>query len=167
MLVAEDPDAPEPDRTLRPCPGVWETARGGSGGPAWWRPADALAPEHLVAPDALRARLELLAEALAAGAAHTIVVRGPATTGRRTVLRVLAHRLALRAADVDPEVLADERRLSVGVLAAMSDSLPICGLDPAPGETIRLPALPAYAGPARHRDARARRDRRAARRAAR
>jgi len=147
VLVAEDPDAPEPDRTLRPAPGVWELARGDDPALAWWRLREPVDPADLIAGPELHERLERLPAALAGGRITTVVIRGQATTGRRTLLRVLAHRLGRRVAELHPDALGDGRRRHVAALAALSGALPVCVLDPTPGETIDLPDLAPYDGP--------------------
>ena len=147
VLVADDPGVPEPDRTLRPAPGVWSLARGDDPGLPWWRLREPLDPALLIAGPALLEQLERLPAALAAGPAGTVVVRGQATTGRRSLLRALAHRLGMRVAELDPAALEDGRRRHVAALAALSGALPVCVLDPMPGETIELPDLAPYDGP--------------------
>jgi hypothetical protein len=147
VLVAEDADAPEPDRTLRGAPGIWALARGDDPGLPWWRLRAPLDPEALIAGGELLEQLSRLPAALAVAPSLTAVVRGPATTGRRSLLRALAHRLGLRVAEVDATALEDGRRRHLAALAALSGALPVCVFDPRPGETIELPDLAPYQGP--------------------
>lgn len=131
VLEVEDASAAEPDRTVRPTPGLWALARGEDPGLPWWRLRRPVEPAALVAPAGLRERLARLPDALRAGPTDTVIVRGPATTGRHTLLDVLARDLGLRGVDLDPAALQDERRRAIPALAAAGAALPIVLLDPA------------------------------------
>lgn len=134
LLVADDPSpgTPGPDRVLRPADGVWALARGDDDP----RLAPAVDPADLVVAPEVRARLERLDPA----ALGAVVVRGPATTGRRTLLATLAHRLGRRVLRVEA------LHPGVGALATLAHAVPVVALDPAPGEAVAIPELPGLDG---------------------
>jgi hypothetical protein len=145
LLVADDAALPAPDRALRPAPGVWPLLAGARDGVPEGLALEPPAGEGSatpVFPAPLLEALGRLPTALGSGAADTLVVRGPETTGRRTFLRAVAHRR-----DQGLLVAGDDPPPHVGMLALLAGALPVLRLEPGPGEEAELPAFPGYAGP--------------------
>jgi hypothetical protein len=137
---------------LRVAPLVWDAARGElARQPAPWLryepPEGATALDRLVLNDGEAAAVALAPGALAAGTVGTLVVRGPQSSGRRTLLGAIARELGRGVLTVDEAAVADDRWRSAGPLATLLHALPVCVLDLAPGASVELRALPAYDGP--------------------
>ncbi|MEV5409787.1 ATP-binding protein [Thermopolyspora sp. NPDC052614] len=174
LVEAVDPGLPEHARTLRPQPLIWDAVRGDVPHRlaewARYEPADALPHlADLVLPEDVRRRAATVAGMLAgssagaprgtsaeappgtasaAGVVAYVVVRGPRTGGRRTLLRALAAELGRGALDLSALTgEAGSRWRIAGPLATLLHALPIITLDPAPGETTPVPHLGAYSGP--------------------
>ncbi|MGV9386421.1 ATP-binding protein [Nonomuraea sp. NPDC003707] len=171
LVEAVDPSLPENAWTLRPQPLIWDAVRGDVPHRlaewARYEPADALPTlADLILPEDVRRRAAALARmlpgtlagvppgtpppgALAAGVVAHVVVRGPRTGGRRTLLRALAGGLGRGALDLSALTgqASDPRWRIAGLLATLLHALPIITLDPAPGETAPVPQLAAYSGP--------------------
>jgi hypothetical protein len=139
-------------RELRVAPLAWDAARGElPRQPAPWLryepPEDATPLERLVLNDDEAASVARAPAALAAGVVATLVVRGPQSSGRRTLLAAIARELGRGVLTVDEDAVADERWSAVGPLATLLHALPVCVLDLAPGASAKLRALAAYDGP--------------------
>ena len=101
---------------------------------------------ELILPEAVRARVAVLPELLAAGEAQALVVRGPSHNGRRTLARALARSLGRGVLEVEGLGGAeDERWRLLGALATLTHALPVVLFDLPPGETAEVPSC--YAGP--------------------
>ncbi len=150
-LVAAVPGAfSAADECLRVPPVVWDALRGdaptGAAG-LRHRPASGAVPvDSLVLPDDVAAQVVRLPAALASGAVDAVVLRGPHSSGRRTVARAVAAAAGRGVLEVDLGA-EDERWPSVGVLATLLGAAPLVVVDPAPGQRRRLPALAGATGP--------------------
>lgn len=88
-----------------------------------------------------------LAQMLAANRSALILVRGPRSNGRRTLLRTAARHAGLNVLTVVPGLLTDSALWrTAGALAHTGNAMILAELQPAPGETIELPAHPLFAG---------------------
>lgn len=141
------------DPVFRPHPLVWEVIRGYL--PAqlapWvkYEPSDQLPDAgSLILTPALRERLAPLPRLLETGGARLALVRGPRSSGRRTILRAVAGELGRGVLDLsaltDPD---DPRWTTAGALAVLLHAMPVLTMEPSAGETARLPRLPLYQGP--------------------
>jgi hypothetical protein len=146
LVEAANPEAPRSRWALQVPPVLWDALRG--------RPPDALAPwaryrpaeelpalEDLLLPDETASAV---ARAPALLATRPLLVRGPRSSGRSTIVAAVARELGYGLLELlDPAAGA---RLA-GPLAALLHALPLFELEPAPGETVDLPRLAGYSGP--------------------
>jgi hypothetical protein len=149
-----DASLPRLDWALQPAPLLWDVLRGGDAGmlaAGWARlhsrrelaPASALVLDPGIAETVARCP-----DALAGGPARTAVVRGPAASGRRTLLAAVAREMGRSVLELRGLAPAsDPRWLVVGPLATALDAVPLAAFDLGPGETAWLPQLTAYDGP--------------------
>ena len=146
LVEAANPEAPRSRWALQVPPVLWDALRG--------RLPDALAPwARYRAPEELSALDDLLlpdetarAVARAPGLLSTrpLVVRGPRSSGRRTIVAAVAKELGCGVLElIDPSAGA---RLA-GPLAVLLNAVPVFELQADPGETVDLPRLAGYAGP--------------------
>lgn len=85
---------------------------------------------------------------LASNRGALLLVRGPRSNGRRTLVRAAARAAGLNVLTVAPALLADPLQWrTAGALAHAGHALVLAELQPAPGETIDLPAHPLFDGP--------------------
>jgi hypothetical protein len=166
-LVAEDPGeraglrrlaraglverAETPDRAHLVPPLLWDALRGGRAErPADWlrfRPLEALTPlDELIGPAGLLDATRRVPAALGSGAAQALIVRGPAASGRRTVVGAVARELGAGVLEVAAPP-GDGRWRVVGPLASVLGAMPVAVLDMEPGALADVPALSAHAGP--------------------
>jgi hypothetical protein len=146
LVEAANPDAPRSRWALEVPPILWDALRG--------RPPDALAPwaryrpaeelpalRDLLLPDETARAVARLPGLLAT---RPLVVRGPRSSGRRTIVAAVARELGYGLLElIDPVAGA---RLA-GPLAALLKAIPLFELQTTPGETVDLPRLAGYAGP--------------------
>ena len=153
LLEVVNPDAPRSEWALQPPAPLWDAIRGDLGEAAtpWARfvPSERLpALDDLVLPEPFHRRLDGLPGLLGSGAAGAVVLRGPPSSGRRTTLAAVAAAMGCGilelAAPDDPG--GTGWRLA-GPLATLLHAMPVLALDPAPGQTAEVPALPAFDGP--------------------
>jgi hypothetical protein len=77
-----------------------------------------------------------------------LLVRGPRSNGRRTLVRAAARSAGLNVLTVAPALLADPTQWRIaGALAHAGHALVLAELQPAAGETVELPAHPLFHGP--------------------
>lgn len=149
LLESDDPDAAPGERALRVGTVLWNAIRGEvDERPAPWArhraAADAATAEELILPAAVREAVARVPAALAASGARAVVVRGPARSGRRTLLASVARASGLSTLELaGPET----RWQLVGPLATLLGAMPVVELDVAAGETAAVPALDGYDGP--------------------
>jgi hypothetical protein len=91
---------------------------------------------------------EALGAMLASNRGTLLLVRGPRSNGRRTLVRAAARSAGLNVLTVAPALLCDPAQWrTAGALAHAGHALVLAELQPAPGETIDLPAHPLFEGP--------------------
>jgi ATPase family associated with various cellular activities (AAA) len=146
LLEAKNPDAPRSRWALDVPPVLWDALRGQPPGAqtpwARYRPAgelprlgDLLLPEDLA---------RSVARARSLVDSRPVLIRGPRSSGRRTIAAALARESGLGLLEIHDAVQGE--RLA-GPLATLLHALPLVVLDPAPGETAELPRLRGYEGP--------------------
>jgi hypothetical protein len=130
-------------------PVLWDTMHGrrprALGGWAHYRPSEEL-PElgTLVFPDDVADALARVPKLLGQAEPRPIVVRGPRSSGRHTVVAAAAKALGLGLLELrDPTAGLG----LAGPLATLLHALPLVELDTSPGETVQLPHLRGYDGP--------------------
>jgi len=152
LLSADNRADPRAEWVLRVPPAIWDAL---AGRPAV-RPAPGLerqpaagfpAPSALILPDALAGQVARMPDLLADGQVRTVVLRGMNGSGRRTVLGTIARGLNRDVILWQGSALGDETWRLLGPLTALSGAMPVLRCDPAPGEALELPDLPAYTGP--------------------
>jgi AAA+ superfamily predicted ATPase len=149
LLEVGNPDAPRGEWSLRVAPAAWEALRGDSPGrPADWAvytPRDSL-PElgGLVLPGAVAERAAALRAVLRDPAPRAIALRGPPSSGRRTLAAALARSVGLGLLELD-----DPSRLAGlgGTLATLLDAMPAARVEAGLGETVEVPRPAALEGP--------------------
>lgn len=152
LLGVQNPEAPRSEWLLHVPPAIWEALRGEApeaiAAGIRHQPVSQLPDEDLVLPPAHREAAARLPALLAAGEVRALVVRGPRHGGRRTFLRAVARALGRGLLEVDGPIRADDERWRLaGALSTLLRAMPVAVLEPAPGETAELPALPAADGP--------------------
>lgn len=146
LLEAANVSAPRSRWALDVPPVLWDALRGRSPGTAH------TSVRHRPAAELPRLANLLLPEPVAAAASravalietHAVVVRGPRSSGRRTLAAAIARETGRGLLELaDPAAAA---RIA-GPLAIVLDAVPLVAVDPAPGESAALPELPGYGGP--------------------
>jgi hypothetical protein len=145
LLHLPNPDAPRADWTPAAVLAVWDGLRGEAPALRWLRYVAAAALPALdeyVAPDEARAAVAALPGLLASRPAPVLLMRGPAHNGRKMLAGALARSLGKSALIVREAVFEDDARWRLlGVLAAMTNAVPIVELELALGESRVLPPL--------------------------
>jgi hypothetical protein len=149
LVEVADPEPPRSEWVLRVSSPAWDAARGDQARrrepAASHRPADELvAVADLIAPEALAARLAALPGLFVGGRARTLLVRGPRSSGRRTMVGAVAHQLGRGLLLVDS---VEDLAAWAGPVATLLAAVPVVVLNPGPGETVTLPRVRAYGGP--------------------
>lgn len=156
LVIVENQSAPRAEWVLRVPNVLWDVIRG--------RGTASLGAEcsifsrrefprlkALVLDARLHEKLVRLPALLAHGQLDAVIVRGMAESGRRTVLGSLARSLRRDLLFYDssaPRTAGDDVLQLIGPLATLTGALPVIAVDPAPGETVELPPLKGYRGPA-------------------
>jgi hypothetical protein len=150
LVVVDNPADPRSEWVARLPVAIWDLLRGGTiAAPSLppslkLRTADSFPPlDEVVVPPELRASLPRISGLLASGAVSTLVVRGPESSGRLTLLGSIAGRLG-RDVLVHEGSVDDEGWRLLGPLAALGGAMAVTVATPAPGETCRIPALPLF-----------------------
>jgi hypothetical protein len=149
LVEIGNPSAPRGEWSLRVAAAAWDALRGDRPSrPADWAaytPPDSLPSlDSLVLPESLAERAAGLASVLHPGTARLLVMRGPASSGRRTLAAAMARSLGRGLLELDqPARLAGLG----GPLATLLDAVPVMAVEVAPGETVVIPEVQAYAGP--------------------
>jgi len=147
LLQASNPDAPRSRWALDVPPVLWDAMRGRQpGGQVRWlrhRSIDDLPRLHdlLLTAETCEAA-ERAAQLIAT---RPILIRGPRSSGRRTLAAAIVAETGRGVLE-----LIDEPGVSVGPLATLLNAVPLTVVEPAPGETAELPSitpLVAVAGP--------------------
>ncbi len=152
LLQVVNPDAPRLAWALQPPAPVWDALRGDvHDAPAPWAryrpPATLAALDDLIVPDTLRPSLTRLPRLLESGEVRAVIVRGPHSNGRRTVLGAIARAVGRGLLEVNAAAPDDERWRLAGSLSTLLHTLPVVVFDLAPGETAAVPQLRGYDGP--------------------
>jgi hypothetical protein len=153
LLQVINPEAPRAAWALQPPALIWEALHGERPQtPAGWLRYLACeilpALDELVLPEAVRQAATSLPKLLDSGQAQGLIARGPQHNGRHTLVAAVARALKCGLLDVYGLTRPDDDRWRlVGPLSTLMHALPTFVLDPAPGETIPLPALTCYTGP--------------------
>lgn len=146
LLQLPNPEAPRADWAPAVTLSVWDSLRGEAPALRWVsRSAVETLPllEDLVASDEVRRVCGALPDLLSARPAPILLVRGPLHNGRKTVVGALARLLGRSVLTIREPVFEDDVRWRLlGVLTAMTHSVPVIELELAPGETRTLPSLP-------------------------
>ncbi len=149
-LEVEDRREPRAEWRLRVPLAIWDVVRDGQpragGRVSLHHRQDFPGPESLVLPAAAATALSSVASALAQGAT-TVVVRGGAGRGRRTLVGSAAAQLGSDLLVCEGTDQGNEGGGLVGPIATMTGAVPLLRLSVAPGETLELPMLSGYHGP--------------------
>lgn len=152
LVQIDDAELPSADTALRVSPVIWDAIRGDGPGPlvtwATYRPAQAGAVlDDLVLPTGLHDTVRRVPDVLANGTAGAVVVRGPASSGRRTVLRAVARAAGWGTLEISTLADGDIRWRQVGPVATLLDALPVVVFDVPPGTSATVPTLHGWDGP--------------------
>ena len=153
LVSVANAGSPRAEWQLAVPPLLWDAIRGTFAPRAapWLElsPREELRPlERLVLDEDLAARLIVIATALEDGAPLALIVRGPHSNGRRTVLKALARAAGRAALEISGLGGADDARWSdVGPLATLLHAMPLLVMQPDPGTTASIPELTGHAGP--------------------
>ncbi len=153
LIQGVNPEAPRLQWVFQSPPAVWDALRGEMrSAPAPWLrfiPADELPPpDELVVAEPLRRAIATVPSLLRAGDARALIVRGPRSNGRRTLVRAVAGELGRGVLELRGPLRADDERWALtGTLATLAHAMPLLVLDLALGETAELPRVAACDSP--------------------
>lgn len=146
LLQLPNPEAPRADWAPAPVLAVWDGLRGEPPALRWLHHTPLVSLASLaeqVVPDEAQAACAALPALLSSQPASVLLVRGPVHNGRKTLAGALARSLGKSVLMVREAVFEDDARWRLlGVLAAMTNAVPIVELELAPGESRVLPSLP-------------------------
>jgi ATPase family associated with various cellular activities (AAA) len=152
LLHVENPADPRTEWILRVPAAIWDALRGQPSA----KPAPGLTLQtasdfplldDLILPETLHSRILHLPDLLASGQVTALVLRGMNGSGRRTALGAIARTLKRNVLLWEDGKPGDDTWRLLGPLATLVGAIPVLRCDPAPGETLDLPALPGYTGP--------------------
>ncbi len=146
LVQVADLEAPAAEWVPQVPLAVWDALRGlppagGAAGFEFVAHADLPTLPSLVLSADRRAAVQRLLPLLAAGEVATVVVRGPRSNGRRTLLQAVARELGLNA------LLLQADAPTAGLMATLLDAMPVAALEATAGQGVALPPLAAWAGP--------------------
>jgi hypothetical protein len=153
LLLVENRGDPRAEWLLRVPPSIWDALRGRP----FAKPAPGLVLQHandfpsldsLILPDALQSQIMHVPELLGSGQITALAIRGMNGSGRRTLLGAVACAVGRDVLLWEEGKPGDDTWRLLGPLATLSGAMPILRCDPGPGETLDLPTLPSYYGPA-------------------
>jgi hypothetical protein len=152
FLLVENRDDPRAEWVVRVPPPIWDAIRSApmerpAAGMTWQRAHTFPSLDALIVPDTLSQAIAHLPAMLASRQAEALVLRGMAGSGRRTILGAVAGALERDSLLCETITPGDTTWRMLGPLATLMGAMPILRCDPAPGETLDLPALPGYRGP--------------------
>jgi hypothetical protein len=138
--------------SLQPAAALWAVLRGDLPDEvapwARYRSAEsAMALGDLVLPAATLGRLRLVPELLDRHISRALVVRGPRSSGRATVLRAIARELGRGTLEVDATTTGDSRWRLLGPMAAALNVMPVVRLAPELGQAVELQPVRGFGGP--------------------
>jgi hypothetical protein len=156
LVVAENQTAPRSEWVVRVPPYIWDALRGRTLGVVSAECQVTSRKEFpplksLELDGELRRRLCALPSVMAGGQLSAVVLRGMADSGRRRIMGSLARAMRRDLLFYDYRGQQQQQQSEnawhlVGPLAMLTGALPVVALDPAPGETVELPALKGYDG---------------------
>jgi ATPase family associated with various cellular activities (AAA) len=149
LVETPDPQLPRSRWPLQVPAPLWDALRGGStvmtvAGARFRARAELPTLDGLVLPLELGEAVRRAAALLADARPRPLIVRGPRSSGRRTILSAIARELGRGLLELDEPHVAVQLG---GPLASALHALPVVALDPAAGEAVALPVLPGYSGP--------------------
>ena len=153
LLLVDNRGDPRSEWQLRVPPPVWDALRGHAVGTlapgVTCQSAGSFPPlADLILPAGLHQQLGRVPDLLAGEQVTALTVRGMTGSGRRTVLGAVARALGRDLLLCETPPADDDGWRQLAALATLTGALPVVRCDPGPGETLDLPALPGYAGPA-------------------
>lgn len=144
---------PRPQWTFRPTPLLWDAMRGQT---AEW-PADWLryrsseqctSLDALILSDDIRQTVSRLGPLLCEQEQPVVVVRGPQSSGRRSILGAVAKECGYGLLEVQGLVKPDDERWhGLASLATLLQTVPVLVYDLGPGEVVELPRRHTFMGP--------------------
>jgi len=146
IVAAANPEAPRPRWALQPSTSVWDAMRGESlpllpAGIEHHLDAELPMLSALVWEPAVEKEIERAADFVSRGA--VVVIRGARSNGRHTLAGALA-----RAARRGILLVKNVNEPATGPLATLLGAMPVLTPDPPPRQTVELPPLRGYRGPA-------------------
>jgi ATPase family associated with various cellular activities (AAA) len=147
-----NPGDPRMTWSVQVSPLVWDALRGGriseTSYRLRWRDISALVPlQEMILAESEASAARAVAPLLEREAASSLVIRGPAASGRRTLAGALARELGLGLLELDATQADDPLTRTVAPLVVLLGGLPLLVLDLGPGETFRAPASFGSLGP--------------------
>src|ERR1044072_1519466 len=152
LITIVNGEAPRSQWAFQPQAILWEALRGEplKVFSTWGRfcePQAVARLDDLILPAPLKQKLAAIPKLLAAGEVQALIIRGAQHNGRRTLLSAIAQALGRGVLELRGLGKADDERWRMAsTLATLLKALPVANFDLAPGETVELPALPAYQG---------------------
>jgi SpoVK/Ycf46/Vps4 family AAA+-type ATPase len=149
LVEVGNPAAPRGEWSLQIATAVWEALAGHRvARPAPWAaytPPEALPPlDSLLLPGEVAGRAAALVRLVGGDGVQPVLVRGPAASGRATLVAALARELGRGLLEIDePERLAGV----AGPLATLLDAVPVVTAPRRPDEPLALAPVDGYAGP--------------------
>jgi hypothetical protein len=153
LVEVTNPEAPRSEWLLSVPPVLWDVIRGDpfQDGLPWCHhqpPQSLPVPADLILPEETLEQLAQLPLLMAEGRVRTIILRGGKGSEREPAMGAAARSAGLGIIRVDGSALeTPQHRERLGPLCTLSGSLPVILVDPVPGQTVKLPALPGYKGP--------------------
>lgn len=152
LVEVANQEAPRSEWSLRVPDVLWETARGGSSKPAarWFafHGASSFQPLHrLIFPQSFLSRVSQVPGLFESGRTEALILRGTLGSDRLPVAGAVALAIGRSVIAVDGSTLEHHARV-LGPLCLLSGAIPVISYNLGPGETVEVPDLPGYAGPA-------------------
>jgi len=153
LVQVLNPDAPRAAWSLHIPSLVWDAIRGETDEePAPWlhcQPSGALPLlDHVIIPNEVGRRLAGVPRMLNKGDVRALIVRGPKSNGRHTLVGAVSRAIGAGMLSVRGVVRPDDERWPVVcALALLLNAVPCLEFDLGPGETAELPPLKGYDGP--------------------
>lgn len=152
LLVADNRADPRAEWLLRVPPAAWDALRGRplarpAPGITLQAASDFPALDDLILPATVYERVRRIPGLFEDGQITALALRGMSGVGRRTILGAIAKAGGRAVLLWESGAPGDDGWRLLGPLATLSGAMPVLRCDPAPGETLDLPALPGYSGP--------------------
>jgi hypothetical protein len=152
LVDVANPEGPRSEWIARVPDLLWETARTGtpSRTTPWFEFHEiASFPDvkDLLLPASVLSRITHVPGLIEQGHADALVIRGTQGSDRMPVAGAVASRLGHRVISLDGSAVEQHSRL-LGPLCVLSGAVPVITYDLAPGETLTVPEMTGYMGPA-------------------